>query len=336
MKKSSKRFQISTKAKNTHGFHVLPEGIDLTEYRNNPIMLWMHRRPKGESRTEILPLGFWEDFEVRDGKLTAVPSFDDTDDFAMSIYNKVENGTLRMASAGLKPGADAWEIREDVPWLVQSSMVEISLVDIGSDPEAFAIVLYDENDNMIQLSTELIQSIAQPKLNYMKLIQLSAPDVLPVLGLEEGAKPEEVQAKINEVVQLAATQKTLITDLETKRQEAEDKLAEQINLANEAKVVTMVDAAVAARKITEGDKEQYVKLAKADFDTTKSILDGMKVSPAVKDQVQEGKTDEAGELLKLSWGDMDKSGKLPYLKLNHPEVFKAKYKEKFGKEPKMD
>jgi len=103
MKKSSKRFTITSEALNASGFKVRTAGIDLTDFKQNPLLLFMHKRPTGERTDEVLPLGYWDDIQVADGKITGVPVFDDTDPFAVKIYNKVENGTIKMAYAGLHP-----------------------------------------------------------------------------------------------------------------------------------------------------------------------------------------------------------------------------------------
>lgn len=344
MKKSSKRFVISTDAENSNKFSVATAGIDISSYNQNPLMLWMHQRPKGERRDEILPLGNFVDLEFKDGKLYGVPTFDTTDTFAESISNKVENGTIRMASAGLIPlewGRDA----EGRMWLLKSKLVEVSIVDIGSNPDALAVALYDENDNLITLSDgyfkALIPDTNQNADTNMKLIQLSADQLLPIIGLADGAKPEEVQAKIQELVTLSSTQKNTIQTLTGEKKTAEDKATElqaeldkQINLANEAKVTALVDGAVTARKITADQKDSYIKLAKADFDSVKSLLDGMKENPSVKSVVEEAKGKSGEEFQKLSWSELDKSGKLVALKADHPEIFKAKFKEQFGRDYK--
>lgn len=342
MKKSSKRFVISTDTENSYGFRVKTSGIDLSDFHLNPILLWMHRRPKGDSKDEVLPLGFWVDLAMENGALMGTPSFDESDPFAMSIYHKVENGTIKMASAGLKPGKDAaWALVDGVKTLVNSKLVEASLVDIGSNPDARAIALYNENDEQISLSAEFIDSlIPQPNLNdrNMKLIQLSA-DILPLIGLAEGAKPEDVQAKIGELVTLADTQKTTIETLTSEKaaadKKAEDiqkKLDDEIKLASETKIIALVDKAVEDRKITADQKPHFVKLATADLDSVTAVLNSMPANPTVKSQLEVTPEGPLAELVKLSYGELDKSGKLTKLKELAPDVFKAKYKEKFGTE----
>lgn len=342
LKRSSKTFVVSTETPTSKNFRVRVSGIDFSEYPDNPLLLWMHIRPSKENDFKALPLGNMEDVELKDGKLYGVPAFDTTDTFAVSIYNKVENGTLRAASAGLIPLEWALDEQGEL-WLEKSKLKEISICDMGADPTALAVKLYDENEELITLSDEYFSSLnptPKPNVN-MKLIQLSADTLLPIIGLAEGATPEQVQEKIKGLVTLTDEQKNTIVTLTTEKKTAEDKVTElddkikkMETLATEQKITALVDGAVESKKITADQKESFVKLANADFDSTKALLDGMKSNPSVKTQVEEKKEEAGAEFLKLSWEEMDKSGKLIQLKADHPDIFFAKYKEKFGKDHK--
>ena len=174
----------------------------------------------------------------------------------------------------------------------------------------------------------------------MKLIQLSA-DVLPLIGLAEGATPEQVQEAIKGMVTLSETQKNTIVTLTSEKEAAEGKVTElgqkvkeMETLATEQKVTALVEGAITAKKITADQKDNYVKLANSDFDTTKALLDGMKSNPSVKTKIEEEKADSGAEFEKLSWDEMDKSGKLVRLKADHPEIFYAKFKAKYGTDHK--
>jgi hypothetical protein len=151
MKKSSKRFLVSSEEKNSQGFRVRTAGIRLGQYEKNPLLLWMHKRPKGDSTEEILPLGNGVDMVIENGNLYGVPLFDPSDAFALKIHNKVENGTIRMASAGLHP--ISWKEDENGElWLWDSELVEWSLCDIGANPEALAVSLYNADGELVTLS----------------------------------------------------------------------------------------------------------------------------------------------------------------------------------------
>jgi hypothetical protein len=323
LKKSTKRFTFTTEDKNSKGFRVRTKGIELSDFRNNPLLLWMHQRPKGEREDEILPLGEWQDIkEDADGKMSGVPAFDSNDTFAMKIMNKVENGTIKMASAGLLP----LQFVEDGndKWLERSVLKEISLVDIGSNSEALSVALYNDRQEIVQLS--FFEQNPKPNTN-MKLIQLSE-GTLSLLKLSDGANEADAHKAILELVTLADTQKNEIGKLKTAKEEAEKKLADQVKLSENGELVALVDKAVEDRKITADQKEDFVKLS---LDNAKDILGKMKGAPTVNGSIKPG-GENTEELMKLSFDELDDSGKLTALKAENLEGFKEKWKEKFDKE----
>ncbi len=330
MKKSTKRFVISSEAVNSLGFRVRTSGIDLTDFNKNPLLLWMHQRPKGDRLDEVLPIGYWADLELKDGKITGVPMFDDTDPFAVKIYNKVENGTIKMASAGLKPFQFA-EV-DGEKWLETSSLQEASMCDIGSNKESLAsIALYNDENKLIKLSE--FQQTFNSNTNDMKLIELSASSVLPLLKLKEDANAAEAHAAILNLVTLAETQKTQIASLGTEKQALQDKLdlaegADQKNV-----LLALVNKAEEDRKITKDQVPQFIKLGEADFDSTKSLLDGMQAAPLVKESLKKGDKKDAS-LVNLTWKELEEKGKLLQLKEENMESFKEKFQEAFGTEYK--
>lgn len=328
MKKSSKRFPISTEAKNVLGFHVRTGGIDLSEFNKNPLLLWMHKRPKGERLDEVLPLGYWGDLELKDGALTGIPYFDETDPFAMKIYNKVENGTIKMASAGLKPLEFADDVNGE-KWLEKSVLQEASLCDIGANKESIAVALYNDDNELITLA-DLNQNF-NTKTKDMKLIELSADQVLPLLKLTEDADAAAAQTAIAELVTLADTQKSTIDTLTQEKKDLQEKIELSEKEGKTAKITDMVDKAVADRKITADQKPAMIKLAEADFASTKDYLENLKAAPTVESQV--GKENNQ-ELVNLSWNELEQKGALIKLKEEDPETFKKKFKEAFGVEYK--
>ena len=164
MKKSSKRLIISTEALNSFGFRIITAGIDLSDYLKNPILLYSHALPQGNSKDQILPLGFMSDLQVSNNQLSGIPNFDDTDTFAISIYNKVENGTLKMCSAGLVPleksSNPAVMLPEQTePTVTKSKLIEVSICMIGANPDAYAVALYNKTGVSIKLSSTNTKAI---------------------------------------------------------------------------------------------------------------------------------------------------------------------------------
>ena len=102
----------------------------------------------------------------------------------------------------------------------------------------------------------------------------------------------------------------------------------------EAKEVdTYLDSAIASGKIKAEQKDQYKRLMAADRAATESLIDSMKPAPApgpkAKDVYQET---VKGGFENKTWDELDKSNQLGALKAQNPELFQAKYKEKYGVE----
>lgn len=95
----AKEVVISTSVVNSYGCRVLTEGIDLRQYRRNPVLLWMHRRSFDR---DAMPIGRIENLRVDGDRLIGTPVFDQKDEFAKKIEGKWEDGFLRMASAGIE------------------------------------------------------------------------------------------------------------------------------------------------------------------------------------------------------------------------------------------
>ena len=136
---------ISTERVNSYGSRVKTDGIDYSQYEKNPILLFMHRR----GRKEDMPIGIMTNLRVENGILYGTPKFDDDTEDERNISKKWERGTLRMLSAGL----DVLEWSEEPemlmagqtrPTVTKSKLIEVSVVDIGSNDDALQVGLYHE------------------------------------------------------------------------------------------------------------------------------------------------------------------------------------------------
>lgn len=348
MKRGSKRIIVTSERVNYYGFRVLTDGIDLSQYDNNPLMLWMHTRAFGSKENDILPLGnvveLKREVHPELGKIiTGLPVFDDTDEFAMRIYKKYENGTIRMASAGLRPVDWSEETEYLIPGqrgatLIKSILEEISLCDIGGNDDALQVALYSESHELIKLSANsdnaAIPLIKHPLIETeMNKIELTAAKAAVMLGLREIGTTEEFETKVLEVVQLAARQKTQIETLTREKQEAETKLADAEKIQLSAKVETMVQKAVDERKITADEKPMYVALAAADYANVEKVLNAKAGNPTIQETIKLGKEsgdDYSGKTFK----ELYKAGKTVKLKAENPALYKELYKKQYGVEPK--
>lgn len=359
MPKSSKRFILHTDSLNAQGFRMLTAGADLSDFEKNPVLLFNHIRPSGNEKNQILPIGYWTDIELKDGEISAVPFFDDKDEFAMSIYHKVENGILKMCSAGAEPVETSNDPKLILPGqqletVTNWKMKEGSICDIGANPDAIAVALYDGN-KIIALSESSIKTLP----NNLKTPDMSkekqgaggsaAPKKVELKKLNDAEK--EAQAKLEQdelEKQLAEGSEEddkdkEIANLKLKISELEEKLklAEGSEEDPKEKALKLANAALNQRKITLAEKEIIVKLAINNYDEVLEMLKARKPAAAtvketlaLADKTTDAAQARVAELSKKSYDDLFKSGELEFVKLNAPDVFKAIFKSKFGKEPK--
>lgn len=119
------------------------DGIDLKNFKKNPVLLWSHNASLSENRPPIgKVLKTW--FEgARKKKLMFSVQFDMEDDFARLIYNKYKKGYLKAFSIGFIPIE-----REDETY-IKSELLEISAVPVPANPEALVHLKDIKNDKML-------------------------------------------------------------------------------------------------------------------------------------------------------------------------------------------
>lgn len=321
MAKSTKRFIISTSALNSQGFRLLTSGAVLDSFNKNPLLLWNHQRPSGNSTDQVLPIGHWEDIEINGDEISGVPVFDKTDDFAMKIFNKVENGTIKMASAGAKILETSDDPKLILPGQTKETatkweLLEASICDIGSNPESLVVALYDNSETIITLSNSLITPLKMTD---------------PEKKVETTDTEKQELAKLNETIK----------NLEEENKKLKEQIEASAKLAETEKIANLVNTAISERKFTEAEKPHYEKLAAADFETTKALIASLQSDVSLENRFSQNTQKEAAatarveELSKKSGDELFMTpGAFAYLKEHSPEVYKLKYKEKFGVEPR--
>lgn len=320
---------ISTSALNSYGSRVLTAGINIKQYKKNPIVLFMHNRPWRGTTDEYLPIGKIENLRVEDDKLLGDIVFDEEDEFAAKIQKKFEKGFLNMVSAGL----DIIELSDDPAYLLpgqtrltikKSKLREVSVVDIGSNDEALR--LYD-NNKIIELSANGDCNITPLQDNdSINIDKSKMKKLLLKLGLPETATEEEALAKMEEINLKAADA---------------DKLSDQIAKEKDSRIVSLVDGAVKDEKITADKKELFLSIGRTSgIEALEATFGAMQAAVRPTSVIGGGKAaegksvDVSTKLADMSWGELDKQEKLIELKEKDFELFKLKYKEEFGVEYK--
>jgi hypothetical protein len=334
-----KTFVLTDESLNNYGFWLPLSGAVLDQFKKNPVMLWMHQRAWRGSKDDILPIGNWDNIRIEGGKLLADTNFDENDDFAASISDKVENNYLRMASLGIK----IIETSTDPKWLKPGQTCETpikwapkegSICDIGANDNALSLVFYDKDDKIINLSengtgfplkklTDINNDT--PKSSNMKKL-------LSFFKLSDDSTEDQVLAKIQEINEK-------LTLAETAKTNAETKLADYIKREGDAKkaeAITLMDAAVKDGRLSADSRKNWEKLFEADHETAKLSLAAIPVRKSVKDQLNtetDSSDKERESFAKLSWDELDKSGKLKTVKEKYADLYDEKFETKFGKKP---
>lgn len=307
------RFICSDESVNSHGFWVMTSGIRLDRFLKNPVMLWNHSRSYG-SKNDVLPIGYWKEIRVEDGKLTAEAVFDEKDDFAKQIAAKVEQGVVRSCSIGIRVLATSTEPKHVKPGQTRETIVscelkEISVCDIPSNGNAVAVALYDEDDNPIGLwdaETRL------PKL--LTNTNTKMKEILKELGLADNAAETQAVAEVRKL-------RDRIQELENEKKESE-----------EAALTDMVDEAIRQRKITEAKRNAFMEIGRksgsaALKDILSDIAAPMKPSDIINRTNDGGKEKAFAELTDQEREDMRKNDRERYCRL---------YEAEYGIKPDLD
>jgi phage head maturation protease len=342
-----KRIVISDESINSYGFWVRTDGIDLSAFLKNPVMLWNHNRGGLGVISDQLPIGIWKDLRIENGPstgsgpvLTGEPVFDENDEFAMKIKQKYESGILNACSIGFTPleWSDAPEMLKEgqkVPTITRCRLLEISICDIPSNANA-TVVLYDENSNIINLSALPTVEMRNAECGMLNKNNLKTNNNMPKeialkLGLDENASPQACVNAIDDLKSENAAYQATMQNLEEEnrqlkqRQKAIDDAAAE---AQRQEVVNLLDDAVKTGRIDAKARPQFEKLFELDHEAAKTALASLPEREPLKAQPA-GTAD--GDLVKMSWDELDKSDRLLELKTKHPDIYQQKFNEKFNK-----
>ena len=237
-----KRVRISNDRLNSYGFRVLTSGIDVEQYKRNPVLLYMHERGN--------VVGYVNDLKVENDEITGELMFDCASDQSERCQKQFEFGSLRMVSAGL----EIIETSEDPtmlvpgqtrPTITKSRLFEVSVADVGANDDA---IVLEKDGKRIMLSKDGTCGLPLITHNNNQSNKDMEQKVIALqLGLPETATENEINAKL---AQLKAVE-----------QENETLKAETQQLT-EARIAQLVDTAIAEKRLEAQHKEQFVELGK--------------------------------------------------------------------------
>lgn len=333
----AKTFVLADESLNSQGFWLVMSGCDLNQFKKNPIMLWMHIRAWRGTKDEVLPIGRWENLRIEGGKLLGDAVFDENDEFAMSISDKVENDFIRMASVGitvidtsndtqnLKPG----QYRETVTkWKPR----EASIVDIGANDNALAMYFYDDKGNPLNLSQDGSQEIPVRLLqtnNDTNQNDTQMKKTLMLVSLPENSTDEQLAEKVQELMNQKTKAEADKAEAERKYKELSDKLASE----KKAEATSLIDAALKDGRLSADVKPQWEKFFDTDHEAAKATLSSIQKRQKVSEELGDAEKTELSKLEKMSWDELDKANKLALVKEKYYDLYEEKFEAKYGKKP---
>jgi HK97 family phage prohead protease len=160
-------FVISTESVDRHGTVFKLDGWQLDTYRMNPIVAYNHRAASDDPDDIIGTSEVYIDNNQLIGKVR----FEEGNDKADTVFRKVQNGTLRMASVGAvvheyRYGDEKNGEKRDVLYFTRQELLEWSIVTVGSNKDAFkrSIDDFKESIKPIEMGLETKQRIRNLKI----------------------------------------------------------------------------------------------------------------------------------------------------------------------------
>ncbi len=324
----AKDFIINTSGLNSYGTRVLTPGIDLTQFKRNPVLLYMHTRGFDGKST---PIGRVENIRIEGDELRGTPVFDMKDPFAAEIGRKWEEDFIRMCSAGLEPVELSTATEHLLPGqsratVVRSKLVEVSIADIGSNDDA--LQLYEPSGRILRLASGVDSEIVP----LLKNTHTPAAEPAP----EENNGNNQTLFSMNKILltlglPATATEDDAVNAI-TKLQGA----AARVETLELARIETAVDAAIEAKKATADKRENLIALGKkAGFDTLQSTIAMLTPVQKPTHLINPAGGAASDASVELAYSEMSDE-QLRKLEKENPEKFMQLFKEEFGYAPKID
>lgn len=321
----AKDFIINTSGLNSYGTRVLTPGIDLAQFKRNPVLLYMHTRGFDGKST---PIGRVENIRVEGDELRGTPVFDMKDPFAAEIARKWEEDFIRMCSAGLEPVELSTATEHLLPGqsratVVRSKLVEVSIADIGSNDDA--LQLYEPSGKILRLASGADSEIVP----LLKNAHTPAAEPAP----EENNGNNQTLFSMNKILLTLGLPATATEDDAVN---AITKLQGDVACIELARIEAAVDAAIEARKTTADKRDHLITLGKkAGFDVLQSTI--AMLTPVQKptqliNPAGGAASSASGELAYSEMSDEQ----LRKLEKENPEKFMQLFKAEFGYVPKID
>ena len=178
------KFVASTSSPDRYGDVVDQKGWDLSAYNRNPVVLFNHNPSQ-------MPIGKGRAY-VENDQLMLEVEFDQKDDMAKTIEQKVRDGFINAVSVGFQPSKTI--ARSSLPsdhpyygksgsYFQASELLEVSIVTIPANNEATLSKQFTRGIGLADVAKSLIQSnkvvsITETKSNTV-IVEFAKPDTQP-------------------------------------------------------------------------------------------------------------------------------------------------------------
>ena len=267
----------------------------------------------------------------------------------MSRYSRL---MLHQVSGGCDGGARRMRECADLIEGLETTLAEMISRKCGMEPEAVKLAYFDGTDHWFTAqeaydrrlcdyiydvegaeslgTSPTAEQVYQFANKVSKSLNKQNMDIFNELRKEPSFKDltdEQMLGKIRTIANEAAK----VAALEAKIDQLETELA----ASKESAVKAFLDQAVADGRIESSQVDTYKKLMAADEASVRSLIEGMPKKAAqvsITDYLKNGTSAGAQkELANMSWDEIDRAERLAELKEKHPDLYKAKFEEKFGR-----
>ena len=322
-----KRVRITNSSVNSYGTRVLTNGLDISQYERNPVLLYMHERGT--------VIGYMKDLRLEGDELTGEPVFDEASELSQRCKKQWDFGSLRMVSIGIDI-IETSESPEHIlqgqsrPTITKSKLDEVSVVDIGANDDA--IVLKKDGRRLINENINEVLHLMKPNNNQQKLKEMKLNEIALLLGLPETADETKVKEAISSMMELQSA-------LEASNKEVETLSAQIATLKEEKEAMELagitgaVDKAIAERRIEASKKEQFVELGKkVGVEELENVFAAMTVKEKASAVLRGGRAVTEGNSEWKTLRDVP-ADKIAELRANDREEYARLYKATYDMEP---
>ncbi len=177
--------------------------------------------------------------------------------------------------------------------------------------------------------TDIYNYFQNQIINFQNQRSMTHKEIAPILNMDPNSDETAVRAAIQNTVSKATRLEKENGELTAER----DRLKNQVDEMNKAKVKNLIDGAITAKKFGEDMRNAYTKMAESDYETAEKVINSLSGVSPIANQLNGGGDSSVPVAEKdWTWDDYHKKGKLENLKSTNLDHFKNLYKSKFNRE----